>query len=100
MKQSRKVVLTAAAPVFAVASSLVVINPTPAAADHGEYCGHGTSFGYYHFNGQYSVFLRSVFVSSRDTVGPHIHKYMVQQQVIGAGGQQYWANGDTYERAC
>jgi hypothetical protein len=83
----------------AVAGAVALPAP-PAAADHGtSYCGHGTSGVYYHTVNGRSVAWRAVYLSARNTVSAHIHKYMSQARVNGPD-RQYWVDSHTYERTC
>lgn len=78
---------------LAAAGSVMAVAVPTASADHGvTYCGHGTSGEFLHNDG---LFWRAVYLSSRDTAGAHLHKYLSQFNVGG-----FWLDSHTYERAC
>jgi hypothetical protein len=93
MNRSRKT-LALTATGLTIASTAAVVDAglaPPASAHHADYCGHGIGPESYHDGIRY----RSKWISSRDTVGPHIHKYMVQRFWNLA-----WYDQHTYEMTC
>ena len=98
LRQSTKAKLAACVPLVGIVGTVALVeSASPADAHHRGYCGHGTSPDGFH--GAYR--WRSVFISHYDrTANIHVHKYQEQALLTAPSGQQYWANGDTYEWTC